>query len=74
MENRQIDQSDYIESAAYLMSERNITYGKGTCASPCKSCGGGCYGCKGSKASKGAEVSLSGKESALIEMIESILE
>ena len=33
MESIQIDQSDYIESAAYLAEEINITYGKGTCAS-----------------------------------------
>ena len=77
MESRLIDQSDYIESAAYLAGESNITYGAGTCkgpcAQPCKSCGGGCYGCKGSKASKGAEASLEGKESKLAEMVESVL-
>jgi len=76
MESRQIDQSDYIESAAYFVGERNIAYGVGTCKSPCKSpcksCGGGCYGCKGSKASKGVEASLE-KESELVEMVESIL-
>lgn len=70
MEYRQIDQSDYIESAAYLANEDNITCGKGTCAAPCKSCGGGCYGCKGSK---GAEASLEGRESKLAEMVESVL-
>lgn len=74
MEYRNIDQSDFIESAAYLAGEDNLTYGKGTCAAPCKSCGGGCYGCKGSKASKGASASLEGRESKLAEMVESVLE
>lgn len=71
MENSKIDQSDYIECAAYLEGEDKLTYGKGTCSAPCKSCGGGCYGCKGSK---GASASLEGRESKLAEMVESVLE
>ena len=74
MEYNKIDQSDFIESAAYLADEDNLTYGKGACTAPCKSCGGGCYGCKGSKASKGASASLEGRESKLAEMVESVLE
>ncbi len=74
MEYSDISQSDFIESAAYLTGEDNITYGKGTCAAPCKSCGGGCYGCKGSNTSKGASASLEGRESKLAEMVESVLE
>ncbi|MFH1503598.1 MAG: hypothetical protein ABIE36_02990 [Candidatus Diapherotrites archaeon] len=70
MEIKQFDQSDYIESAAYLATEDNAIYGK-PCSAPCKSCGGGCYGCKGSK---GASASLNGKESKLAEMVENVLE
>ncbi len=73
MENKQVDQSDYIESAAYLTSEDNSAYNnlsKSPCKAPCKSCGGGCYGCKGSK---GASASLNGRESKLAEMVENVL-
>jgi len=73
MENKQVDQSDYIESAAYLTSEGDSAYNlsKSPCKAPCKSCGGSCYGCKGSK---GASASLSGRDSKLAEMVENVLE
>lgn len=72
MEYKKTDQSDFIESAAYLVGEDNIKYGKGaSCTAPCKSCGGGCYGCKGSK---GSSASLEGRKSKLAEMVESVLE
>ena len=70
MEN-QIDQSDYLEAAALGTSGDGVYASACKGPAPCKSCGGGCYGCKGSRA---AEVSLEGKESALKEIVESILD
>lgn len=71
-----LEMADYIESAVYAVGEGSINYGGscGTCKSPCKSCGGGCYGCQGSKASKGALASIPErfKESQLILAVEEV--
>ena len=69
MENKIIDQSDYIESASYLEGSSDLM--GGSCRKPCKSCGGGCYGCKRSKST---EISSEGREFGLAEIVESVLE
>ena len=71
MVTQQIDQSDYIESAA-AMTSQGIDYAANCKApAPCKSCGGGCYGCKGSKA---AESSSERRDTDLAEVVEDILD
>jgi hypothetical protein len=70
MEYGLIDQSDYIESAAYFADKSGLSGGKPCSQKPCVSCGGGCYGCKGSE---GASASLEKRESKLKEMVENVL-
>jgi coenzyme F420-reducing hydrogenase gamma subunit len=71
MKKEYTDPTDYIESAARLITSEQVIYGKGTCSAPCKSCGGGCYGCKGSK---GAEISSNSKDSALVDLVVNLLD
>lgn len=59
--------SDYIESAAIVGHEALYA---GSCTTPCRSCGGGCYGCKGSKA---AEIPSKGERTATSSKLISIV-
>lgn len=67
--------ADYIESAAYAITDSAyVSSGGGscgTCKQSCSSCGGGCYGSKGSSSSKGAEAPLP-ERSRLIAAVEGV--